>query len=104
MTFMTHQRHVPWYLWPFWAIWKLVIGIVAGDRAVGGSYPWPGFPDRRCGADGHRGRGDRRDTVHYFWAISDGAGVILESPSTLLVIKKIQPLLYLIRGKSGFMF
>jgi hypothetical protein len=23
-------RHVPWYLWPFWAIWRLVIGIVAG--------------------------------------------------------------------------
>jgi hypothetical protein len=25
-----HKKHVPWYLWPFWAIWKLVIGIVAG--------------------------------------------------------------------------
>ncbi len=24
-----HRRHVPWYLWPFWAIWRLVIGIVA---------------------------------------------------------------------------
>lgn len=22
-------KKVPWYLWPFWAIWKLVIGIVA---------------------------------------------------------------------------
>ena len=25
---ITHQRHIPWYLWPFWAIWKLVSGIV----------------------------------------------------------------------------
>jgi hypothetical protein len=25
---MTHQKHIPWYLWPFWAIWKLVSGIV----------------------------------------------------------------------------
>ena len=25
-----NKRHVPWYLWPFWAIWKLVVGIVAG--------------------------------------------------------------------------
>ena len=26
----TYKKHIPWYLWPFWAIWKLVIGIVAG--------------------------------------------------------------------------
>jgi hypothetical protein len=25
----TKRKHVPWFLWPFWAIWKLVIGIVA---------------------------------------------------------------------------
>jgi hypothetical protein len=25
-----HRKHVPWYLWPFWAVWKLVVGIVAG--------------------------------------------------------------------------
>jgi len=25
----THKKHVPWLLWPFWAIWKLVVGIVA---------------------------------------------------------------------------
>jgi hypothetical protein len=26
-----HRRNhkVPWFLWPFWAIWKLVVGIVA---------------------------------------------------------------------------
>ncbi len=24
-----HHHRVPWYLWPFWAIWRLVIGIVA---------------------------------------------------------------------------
>ena len=24
-----HKHKVPWYLWPFWAIWKLVVGIVA---------------------------------------------------------------------------
>ncbi len=23
------RKLVPWYLWPFWAIWKLVVGIVA---------------------------------------------------------------------------
>jgi hypothetical protein len=23
------QHNVPWYLWPFWAVWRLVIGIVA---------------------------------------------------------------------------
>jgi len=22
-------RRVPWYLWPFWALWRLVVGIVA---------------------------------------------------------------------------
>ena len=26
---MTHsKKKVPWYLWPFWALWKLVAGIV----------------------------------------------------------------------------
>jgi len=25
---ITYRRHNPWYLWPFWAIWKLVAGIV----------------------------------------------------------------------------
>jgi hypothetical protein len=25
---ITHQRHIPWVLWPFWAIWKLVSGIL----------------------------------------------------------------------------
>ncbi|HTX79902.1 MAG TPA: hypothetical protein VMC62_09550 [Longilinea sp.] len=25
---IAHHRHIPWYLWPFWAIWKLVSGIV----------------------------------------------------------------------------
>lgn len=24
-----NNKKVPWYLWPFWAIWKLVFGIVA---------------------------------------------------------------------------
>jgi len=24
------KNKVPWFLWPFWAIWKLVVGIVAG--------------------------------------------------------------------------
>jgi hypothetical protein len=23
-----HKKQVPWYLWPFWLIWRLVIGIV----------------------------------------------------------------------------
>jgi hypothetical protein len=31
MTEEHERKHkVPWYLWPFWAIWKLVVGIVAG--------------------------------------------------------------------------
>jgi hypothetical protein len=25
----TRKKHVPWILWPFWAIWKLVVWIVA---------------------------------------------------------------------------
>ena len=25
-----HKHKVPWYLWPFWALWKLVVGIVEG--------------------------------------------------------------------------
>ena len=29
MSEMEVRKHVPWLLWPFWAIWKLVIGIVA---------------------------------------------------------------------------
>jgi hypothetical protein len=28
MSHETKSGHVPWYLWPFWAIWKLVSGIV----------------------------------------------------------------------------
>ncbi len=23
------KKRVPWFLWPFWAVWKLVVGIVA---------------------------------------------------------------------------
>ena len=23
-----HKQHIPWYLWPFWAIWKLLASIV----------------------------------------------------------------------------
>jgi hypothetical protein len=30
MTEYQHKYKVPWILWPFWAIWKLVVGIVAG--------------------------------------------------------------------------
>jgi len=22
------KRRIPWYLWPFWALWKLISGIV----------------------------------------------------------------------------
>ncbi len=28
MTQETKTKHVAWYLWPFWALWKLVSGIV----------------------------------------------------------------------------
>ena len=28
MSHETKPGRVPWYLWPFWAIWKLVSGIV----------------------------------------------------------------------------
>jgi hypothetical protein len=38
---MTHQehatQHIPWYLWPFWAIWKLVIGIIAFTGRLAGA-------------------------------------------------------------------
>ncbi len=31
-----YRRGVPWFLWPFWLIWRLVIGIVAfTGRIVG---------------------------------------------------------------------
>jgi hypothetical protein len=23
------KRRIPWFLWPFWALWKLISGIVA---------------------------------------------------------------------------
>lgn len=30
------KKRVPWFLWPFWAIWRLVIGIIAlTGRLVG---------------------------------------------------------------------
>ena len=35
---MSHNddKKVPWFLWPFWLIWKLVIGIIAlTGRLVG---------------------------------------------------------------------
>ena len=22
------EKHIPWYLWPFWALWQLISGIV----------------------------------------------------------------------------
>jgi hypothetical protein len=25
---MENHKHVPWFLWPFWAIWMLVTGIL----------------------------------------------------------------------------
>jgi len=25
---MTHERIIPWYIWPFWALWRLVSWIV----------------------------------------------------------------------------
>ncbi len=28
MTNATKTKHIPWFLWPFWALWKLVAGIV----------------------------------------------------------------------------
>jgi hypothetical protein len=24
-----HARRIPWILWPFWALWKLIAGLVA---------------------------------------------------------------------------
>jgi hypothetical protein len=35
----THKKHVPWYLWPYWAIWKLVVGIVAGTGRLVAAIP-----------------------------------------------------------------
>ena len=33
---MTQKKHkVPWYLYPFWLIWRLVIGITPYRRLVG---------------------------------------------------------------------
>ncbi|OJX38108.1 MAG: hypothetical protein BGO78_08755 [Chloroflexi bacterium 44-23] len=33
---ITEKRKVPWFLWPFWVIWRLVIGIIAvTGRLVG---------------------------------------------------------------------
>ena len=29
MSAKKHNKHTPWYLWPFVALWKLVAGIVA---------------------------------------------------------------------------
>jgi hypothetical protein len=28
MTTESEKRHVPWFLWPFWAIWQLVAWII----------------------------------------------------------------------------
>ena len=28
MTEGKHARRIPWILWPFWALWKLIAGIV----------------------------------------------------------------------------
>jgi hypothetical protein len=36
----THEnttKHIPWYLWPFWALWKLVIGIIALTGRLAGA-------------------------------------------------------------------
>jgi hypothetical protein len=31
-----HKHNVPWYLWPFWAIWRLVVIIIGlTGRVVG---------------------------------------------------------------------
>jgi hypothetical protein len=31
-----NTQHVPWILWPFWAIWRLVVGVIAfTGRVVG---------------------------------------------------------------------
>lgn len=33
---MSKHNHVPWFLYPFWLIWKLVVGIIAfTGRLVG---------------------------------------------------------------------
>lgn len=32
----SQEKRIPWFLWPFWAIWRLVIGIIAfTGRLVG---------------------------------------------------------------------
>lgn len=36
MTETQSKRGVPWYLWPFWAVWKLVVFIISvTGRVVG---------------------------------------------------------------------
>ena len=33
---MSEKKNIPWYLYPFWLIWKLVVGIIAfTGRIVG---------------------------------------------------------------------
>jgi hypothetical protein len=53
------KKKVPWILWPFWALWKLVVGIVAGTgrlvAVILGGY-----------------------SFHHFWFTVDAAGVVLE--------------------------
>ena len=100
---ITYQRHIPWYLSVLGHL-ETRIRHCPGNRAIGGDHPRPGLPDRWCGAYGHRSRGNRRDSVHHLRAISNDPGAILKPLLIPFMGKNIQPLLYLVRGKSGVVY
>jgi hypothetical protein len=74
------KKRVPWYLWPFWAIWRLVglilaatgrlvavilglvfliVGVVLTVTVIGAIV----------------------GAIHHFWTVVDGAGIVLKIKS-----------------------
>ena len=59
----TQKRTIPWYLWPFWAIWRLVVIIIGSDRPPGGRNSGLGTSHRRDRPELNRNRCFRRHST-----------------------------------------
>ena len=97
----THKKHIPWLLWPFWAIGKLVLGILAATGRLVAVILGLVFLIVGVVLTATVVGAIVRGSVHYLRIIAARAGTILRLPSLPLSGKEIHPLIHFLRGKRS---
>jgi hypothetical protein len=94
---MTTRKSVPFLLWPFYAIWRLLALILEITGPPGWSNPGPGADDPWRNPHHHSCRRDYWCTLDRIWADAVNSQPVLIHPSAWLRSGPPQP------GKCSFL-